>query len=87
MLFFFEDFPKYFQLKTALEENNSYSGSHIDNCYQCVLRFSNSNKQEFEDDENSTYKFSDLYTTSYHSLNGERNPNLIYCPSIQITEY
>ena len=34
------DFPQYFQLKTALEENNSYIGSHIDDCYQCVEKFS-----------------------------------------------
>ena len=59
-------------MKTALEENNSYTGSHIDHCYQCVLRFSNGSMQDLGENETLALQGSDLYTTSYHSLNGKR---------------
>ena len=67
------DFPQYFQLKTALEENNSYIGSHIDDCYQCVEKFSRfdpDNYDEFYDGDNHTRKDPDLFTTSHLNQNG-----------------
>ena len=68
-------------MKTALEENNSYIGSHIDDCYQCVAKFSRMNQEdyeEFEDGDNHTRKDSEHYATSYLDQNGIRIPELMY---------
>ena len=74
------DFPQYFQMKTALEENNSYIGSHIDDCYQCVEKFSRfdpENYDDYFDGDNHTRKDSDLFTTSHLNQNGMNRDNLI----------
>ena len=67
------EFPLYFQMKTALEENNSYIGSHIDDCYKCVVKFSRfdpENYDEYENDDNLTKNDSELFTTSHIDQNG-----------------
>lgn len=67
------EFPLYFQMKTALEENNSYIGSHIDDCYKCVVKFSQfdpENYDEFENADNQTKKDAELFTTSHIDQNG-----------------
>ena len=64
-------------MKTALEENNSYVGSHIDDCFQCVSKFSRMNQEdneEFEVKNNHTRKDSDAYATSHLNQNGMYNP-------------
>ena len=46
------EFSQYHQLKNALEENNIYIGSHLDSCYQCVLRFSSNNLTGYDNTGN-----------------------------------
>ena len=66
------DFPQYFQMKTALEENNSYVGSRIDDCYQCVVKFSRFDPENYDEfgDDNQTRRKSDMFTTSHINQNG-----------------
>ena len=48
------EFPQYALLKTALEENNSYVGSQLDDCYQCVVKFSIIDQQGYNNNNNNT---------------------------------